>query len=123
MVVVRRKRAAGTITSPLLLRIPALGLEREIFDDAMVQPACETQSDVRTNALFVYCRGMDGAVKLRVHQRANTLVLEVASAGDAPALTQGETIELPPGRIVQFRTRPPTEQRNNPGVGVVLESR
>lgn len=116
--VVTKRTPSGT-TAPLVMRIPSLGIEREIFDDGMVAPGCTSKHDDRSNALYVFCLAMDGGVHVRARQSGRELIVDVAGIGDVLPSMQSTTLQLPANRAVRLEARVPTGKRYNPGIGSI----
>jgi hypothetical protein len=111
--VVRRRRREG-VTAPLLVTIPELGTEREIFDDYVVAPACTSFEAKEQNAVSVSCSAMDGTVSVRAHQDGSELVVVVTGAGDViPTLVGTHRFALPADRRVEFHLSLPKKRKPN----------
>ena len=52
--VARRVRKEDGATSPLLLLIPAMRLEREIYDDRVSRPRCTFEENPLVNAVALF---------------------------------------------------------------------
>jgi hypothetical protein len=104
--VARRVHKQDGPTSPLLLVIPALRLEREIYDDRVSRPRCSSEENASANAVSLSCSSLDGNVRARAWQDGAELVVEVDGRGDVvPTMRGPHRFALPPSTRIKFEMR------------------